>query len=94
MRFEVPNRYRHLHRLHVRFASWDRSTVYLIDARTEHILCRLDPVDLHANAGGRRRALEPVDPTAPAPPAPRGEMAALLQQLLADYAAAGEKEEA
>jgi transposase InsO family protein len=89
VRFEVPNRYRHLRRLPVRFTNWDRSTVYLVDARTDAILCRLYPVDLHANASGKRRALEPIDPTVPAPPAPSGEMAALLQQLLADYAATG-----
>ncbi len=89
VRFEVPNRYRHLRRLTVRFTSWDRSTVYLVDRRTDDILCRLYPVDLHANANGQRRALEPIDPTAPPPATPSGEMAPLLQQLLADYAAPG-----
>jgi putative transposase len=89
VRFEVPNRYRHVRRLHVRFTSWDRSTVYVVDARTDQILCRLYPVDVHANASGGRRALDPIDPTAPAPPATSSEMAPLLQQLLADYAATG-----
>ena len=89
VRFEVPNRYRHLHRLHVRLTSWDRSTVYLVDARTDRILCRLYPVDVHANASGVRRTLEPIDATPPPPPARSGEMAALLQRLLADYAATG-----
>jgi len=89
VRFEVPNRYRHLRRLPVRFTSWERSTVYLVDARSDDILCRLYPVDLHANASGKRRALEPIDPTAPAPSPTSGEMAPLLQQLLADYAATG-----
>lgn len=33
VRYEVPNRYRHLHRLQIRCASWDRSHVLLVDAR-------------------------------------------------------------
>ena len=50
---------------------------------------RLYPVDVHANASGQRRALEPITPMPPAPAPPSGEMAPLLQQLLADYAATG-----
>ena len=33
-RFELPNRYRHLTSIEVRFASWDLTTVHLVDART------------------------------------------------------------
>jgi putative transposase len=89
VRYEVPNRYRHLHRLTLRFASWDRRTAYLVDARTDMILCRLYPVDLAANASGQRRRNELLDPVAaPSPPA-SATMAPLLQQLLADYAATG-----
>ena len=33
-RFEVPNRYRHLARIEVRYASWDLSAVHLVDERT------------------------------------------------------------
>jgi putative transposase len=87
VRYEVPNRYRHLRRLQVRYASWDRSHVLLVDPRTEHILCRLYPVDLAANADGLRRLNEPLDNTPT--PAPAGEMAALLTRLLAEYAATG-----
>ena len=33
-RFEVPNRYRHLSRVEVRYAGWDLGLVHLVDART------------------------------------------------------------
>lgn len=89
LRYEVPNRYRHLRRLQVRYASWDRSSALLIDARTDRVLCRLFPVDLGANAGGLRRVNDPLDST-PHPTAPSGgEMATLLTRLLAEYAATG-----
>ena len=87
VRYEVPNRYRHLRRLQVSYTSWDRSTAYLVDAHTDQILCRLYPVDLAANAGGQRRVNESVE-TMP-PPSPSGEMASLLTHLLAEYAATG-----
>jgi putative transposase len=89
VRYEVPNRYRHLRRLTVRAASWDRRVAYLIEARTDRVLCRLYPVDLAANASGQRRRNEPIDPTAVPAAAGSGTMAPLLEQLVADYAATG-----
>ena len=59
-RFEVPNPFRHLHRLRVRYASWDLTQVYLVDERTEQVLCRLYPQDKQHNAQGVRRPLQPV----------------------------------
>jgi transposase InsO family protein len=85
VRYEVPNRYRHLRRLQLRYASWDRSHALFVDPHTDRILCRLYPVDLAANADGLRRTNEPLDPTPP----PAGEMAALLTHLLTEYAATG-----
>jgi putative transposase len=86
VRFEVPSRYEHLHKLTVRYASWDRSFVHLADPTTGVILCRLYPQDKTKNAEGRRAPRQPVLPaTAPAPAG----MAPLLQQLLRQYAATG-----
>ena len=42
-RFEVPNRYRHLSLLEVRFAAWDLTQVHLVDPHTGTVLCRLFP---------------------------------------------------
>jgi transposase InsO family protein len=87
LRYEVPNRYRHLRRLQLRYASWDRSAAYLVDPHTDKILCRLYPVDLAANASALRRTNDSIEVT-PTPSA-SGEMGALLSQLLAEYAATG-----
>jgi putative transposase len=59
-RFEIPNRYRHLTRIEVRFASWDLTHVHLVDARTGAVLARLYPQDKTLNASGLRRTLDPV----------------------------------
>ena len=85
-RFEVPNRYRHLRRLEVRFASWDLSLVHLADDLTGKILCRLFPQDKAKNATGLRRSLDAVsDAPTDVPPA-RG-MAPLLAKLIERQAA-------
>jgi putative transposase len=67
-RFEVPNCYRHMHRLVVRYAHWDLSYVHLVDDRTSQVLCQLYPQDKAANARGVRRPLEPI--AVRRPPAP------------------------
>jgi len=86
VRFEVPSRYAHFHKLSVRCASWDRSFVHLADPITGVILCRLYPQDKIKNAQCRRAPRQPVLPaTAPTPAG----MAPLLQQILRQYAATG-----
>jgi hypothetical protein len=59
-RFEVPNQYRHLSVLEVRFAAWDLTQVHLVDPQTGTVLCRLFPQDKAANASGMRRGLQPI----------------------------------
>ena len=70
IRFEVPSRYAHFHKLTVRHASWDRSFVHLADPVTGVILCRLYPQDKNKNAEGRRAPRQPMLPASP--PAPPG----------------------
>jgi hypothetical protein len=90
VRFEVPSRYRHLKELTVRFASWDLSQVYLADPRSGQALCRLYPQDKHRNADGRRRRKEPLlEPSGSTAELSGGEMAPLLRNLMAQYAATG-----
>src|SRR5436305_564680 len=69
--FEVPNRYRHLKHIEVRYAAWNLGLVHLVDERTGHVLARLYPQDKTQNASGLRRALDPISPpTADPEPTP------------------------
>ena len=86
VRFEVPNRFRHLERVTLRYARWDLTSIDLVDPRTDDGLAALYPLDKAANADGRRRALLPIGD--PAPP-PASGIAPLLKKLLAEYAATG-----
>ena len=86
-RFEIPARYRHLGRVHLRYARWDLSRVDLLDARSGAILCPVKPLDKAANANGQRRALDA--PATDATPPPSSGIAPLMRKLLADYAATG-----
>lgn len=86
VRFEIPNRYRSLSRVTIRYARWDLGRVLLMDARRGTVLCPIYPLDKTKNADGLRRSLEPLD--APVIVAP-SEMAPLLKQLMAEYAATG-----
>ena len=86
VRFEIPGRYRHFSDVVVRYARWDLSRVYLVDARSAAVLDRLYPLDKAKNADGRRRRLPQVPSVQPVP---SGEAAPLLQRLLAEHAATG-----
>lgn len=88
IRFEVPARYRHLERLHVRYARWNLRTVDLIDPHTRVILSPLYPLDKIANASGLRRRLQPAEPPGAGAAADTA-LPPLLRKLLADYAATG-----
>jgi hypothetical protein len=92
-RFEVPARFRHLERLHLRCARWDLSAIDLVDPRTGTVLAPLWPLDRTKNADGRRRALAKGAAEGAAEAgeteAPAGDIAPLLKDLLARYAATG-----
>lgn len=88
-RFEVPNCYRHLKRLIVRYASWDLSHVHLADEHTGEILCRLYPQDKAANARGVRRPLQPVAVRRKTPLQADPEVPPLLSKLLQQQADTG-----
>ena len=87
-RFEIPNRYRHLSRIEVRYAGWDLGLVHLVDERTGKALCRLYPQDKTENASGLRRTLDPVSPR-PIDVKPATGVAPLLARLIDRQAATG-----
>lgn len=86
-RFEVPSRFRHVRRLHVRYASWDLSHVWLMDEQSGVVLDRLYPLDKARNADGFRRPLTP--PAATTRPSEPTGIAPLLSDLMSEYAATG-----
>ncbi len=90
VRFELPNRFRPLRHVTVRYARWNLGCVHLVDPRTETLLAPIYPLDRAQNADGRRRALSP-QVTTDSPPQPEGggHLAPLLRKLMADYAATG-----
>ena len=89
-RFEIPNRYRHLTRIEVRYASWDLSLVHLVDERTGAVLARLYPQDRTQNASGLRRTLDPLAKTIePVPPTPAPTIPPLLASLLDKQSSTG-----
>jgi transposase InsO family protein len=88
VRFEVPSRYRALTRAHVRYATWDLSTVDLCDEHTGDVLCTLLPLDKNKNADGKRRVISVHEEPAQTSES-KGGMAPLLRALMADYAATG-----
>ncbi len=87
IRFEIPNRYRHLQHVRVRYASWDLAHVYLVDEREAKVLCRLYPLDKTKNAEGKRRQLKALEHEGSEPP--HSGIAPLLRQHMEQYRASG-----
>ena len=96
VRYEIPSRYRQLSEIRVRFAQWDLSHVQLMDPGSDTPLCRLYPLDKHANADGVRRVREPIDEggtpintTVGLATIDDDELPALMRQWQSDFAATG-----
>lgn len=88
IRFEVPDRFRHFPRLHVRFQTFDLSVAFLVDGKTGELLSCIYPRDKLKNAAGLRRQKE-LPREAPPARQPREPIPPLLGRLLEDYAATG-----
>ena len=92
-RFEIPNRYRHLTRIEVRYASWDLSAVHLVDLPTGSVLARLYPQDKTQNASGLRRSLDSISngsvATNPTTIEPDTRLPPLLARMLDRQASSG-----
>lgn len=68
-RFEIPHELLALRRVLLRYATWDLTTVHLVDERTGATTHRILPLDKQRNADSRRRLVE-TPPSAPTPPTP------------------------
>ena len=90
-RYEVPSRYRHVRRIHVRYARWDMSYVDQVDERSGAVLARLYPQDKVQNGEGERRTMEPLPDaslTGSEDP-PTDGIAPLLKQVMEEAKATG-----
>jgi putative transposase len=87
IRYEIPARYGHLERVHVRYASWQRGRVHLCDSSTGKILSPIYPLDKKKNAVGKR-AIK-AKPSLTAREVKPSGIAPLLENLIAQYAATG-----
>jgi putative transposase len=91
-RFEIPNAYRTLRRVTVRFAEWDLRNVHLVDSRTQACLAPIYPLDRRKNAEGLRRRIGSPDQETAVPDSPPTDPLAwppLLEKILAEHAASG-----
>jgi transposase InsO family protein len=90
-RFEIPNAYRALPKIIVRYAEWNLRQVHLIDPRTQAALAPLYPLDRKRNAEGFRRKIGNSNEVAATQPDnhSKNEWPPLLQKLLAEHAASG-----
>jgi len=84
--FDLPPAYRHLERVTLRAARWDRSRAWLCDPRDDTIITMLLPADPAARADGRRRLRQPpAPPGASSAATPSSELSPLLQHYLNDH---------
>jgi hypothetical protein len=74
-------------RVHVRYAPWDLTRVWLVDPASNKALSSLYPLDKANNAGGQRRRLPQGVP--PPATAPSSGIAPHLRQLMTQYALTG-----
>lgn len=88
-RFEIPQAYRILKTLTVRYARWDLSQIHLVDEQGQ-CLAQVFPVDLKKNADGQRRLFNKPDRQMNLPLIElSGEEPPLLSKMIAEYSATG-----
>ena len=88
VRFELPSRLRHVDRVSVRYQSWDLSTAWVVDPKSQEKLARINPQDKLKNANGGRRLFSPL-PEPLLTSENTDLIQPLLKQILSNYAASG-----
>ncbi len=89
VRFEVPSRFRHFDRLHIRYQSWNLGHAWLVDGIDYTLLAKIYPQDKVKNSEGLRKTLTPTTDNLPEPDSNADPFPPLLRRLLEDYAATG-----
>ena len=89
IRYQVPQPWRHLRTVWIRYARWDLASVDLVDGRNGERLCTLYPLDKRGNADGVRRPAGPGGGDGGGSPVAGGELPPLLKGMLDAQAATG-----
>lgn len=87
-RFEIPDRFRFLKDIPVRYARWDLSKVHIFDQGSDKLVARIHPLDKTKNASGLRKTRSeslPVNNPAERVPGPP----ALLQEMINSFQSSG-----
>lgn len=89
-RFEVPDVYRDLNHVTIRYACWDLSVIHLVDPETSTILAPLYPQNKSANADGLRKRRQSDPESKPQQQSLSfSEISPYLKKLMNEYAATG-----
>ena len=89
IRYQVPQPWRHLREVWLRYARWDLGNVDLLDGRGGERLCTVYPLDKRGNADGVRRPARPGGDEGGGASAGAGELPPLLKGMLDAQAATG-----
>lgn len=92
VRFEIPDRFRHLRHVKLRYAEWDRRSVDMVDPVSGKILSAVYPIDKAKNADGNRRVRAPrplEDAVDQQQEVSSEELPPLLRKLMREYSATG-----
>ena len=89
VRFEIPSRFRHFQRLHIRYRNWDISKAWVIDQQTNSQLADIYPLDKSGNCNGARRTLAPLTEELSHVVGSRDPHPPLLRKILKEYATTG-----
>ena len=85
----MPQPWRHLREVWIRYARWNLGNVDLVDGRSGERLCMLYPLDKRGNADGVRRRARPDPDEGGDASAGAGELPPLLKGMLDAQAATG-----
>jgi hypothetical protein len=86
VRFELPWTYRHIEKVIVRYTEWNLSNAWLMDLEGENLITLIYPQNSKENYFLKRKATQPEPQNNEQP---TDEIAPLLVQMMADYAATG-----
>ncbi len=84
VRFEIPNRFRTLNELLIRYTPWDLSCAYIVDPKSTDIIEKILPENRNRNYFQGRRTLSKISSETPES-TPKDDIAPLLKKYLQEF---------